>query len=64
MRRENTISKREKITKFNKFKLVYASKSNSNFIGQKIGKRTHILTPNRASNDPIHFQIKDFHSVF
>ena len=46
MSRENSIFKREKITKFHKFKLVYASKLNSNFIVQKIGKRTHILTPN------------------
>ena len=66
IRKENLISKREKITKFRKIKLIYASKSKSkpNVIGQKIRKQICSLTQNRAQNDSINCRIGAFHSEF
>ena len=54
IRRENLISKREKMTQFYKIKLINASLLKSNVIGWKIRKKTHNLTQNHAQNDPIY----------
>ena len=61
--RENSITKRGKLTKIGKFKLIYASKLKSNVIGQNIRMKTCNLTLNHAQDDPINCQIKAFHSA-
>ena len=62
--RENSTTKREKLTKIHKSKLIYASKLKSNVIGQKIRNKTYYLTQNHAQHGPINFQIKASHCVF
>ena len=41
IKRENSIGKREKLTKFCKIEIIYASKLKSNIIRRKIGKKIH-----------------------
>ena len=52
------------MTKFQKIKLICASKLKSNVIRWKIMKKTCNPTQNRARNDPINHRIKAFHSTF
>ena len=44
IKKENSIVKKEKLTKIHKIKLIYASKLKYYVIGRKIRKKTHNLT--------------------